>query len=82
MELMISKYKVQSYAEMVSKAFGHQKRRYSEFVLIFFTWAVTICTEVIFIKFTMQLLHDVLGCPFYENRDHEIYNALGIVYII
>lgn len=67
---------------MINKSFGEKKKRYAEFILIFYTWATSICFEVIFIKFSVQLLYDVLGLPLFDNRDLEEYSGLGTVIII
>lgn len=66
---VINRHKVQSYAEMVTRAFGHKAMLYSQFALIFLGWGVTICNEVAFISFASQLLYDLFGVPLYENRD-------------
>lgn len=42
---------------------------YSQYALIFYTWGIAICIEVIFIRFTSQLFNDMLGVPLYANRD-------------
>lgn len=68
MEWIILKYKVQSYAEMVQRAFGEQIMKYSEFMLIFYTWGIALCIEIIFIKFASQLLYDIFGMPLYISR--------------
>ena len=69
MELIILKFKVQSYAEMVERAFGSKAMLYSQIMLILFTWAVAICFEVIFMKFMVQLLADVVGLDLLADRD-------------
>jgi amino acid permease len=65
MEWIIVKHKVQSYAEMVNRAFGRKKMLFSEYLLIFLTWGGVVCTEVVFIRFANQLLNDVIGLPLY-----------------
>jgi len=53
---------------MVFKAFGEKYAHYTQIILIIYTWAVTICFEVIFMKFAVQLLYDVVGLPVYVDR--------------
>jgi amino acid permease len=69
MKLIIVKFQVHSYPEMIRRAFGDKIMRYSEIVIIFYTWAVSICFEVIFMKFSVQLLNDVIGLPLYDDRE-------------
>lgn len=79
MEWVILKHKVVSYAEMVNRAFGHKAMLYSQYALIFHTWGIAICIEVIFIRFTSQLFHDLLGIPLYVDRDRETYTEMGVL---
>ncbi len=69
MEWVILKFKVVSYAEMVQRAFGIRAMHYAEFMLIFYTWGIAICIEVIFIRFSSQLLYDIFGLPLYTSRE-------------
>lgn len=65
---LIRKYKVKSYSEMSEKAYGKGFRKFAEFCLIIYPWGITVCFQVIFVKFVMQLLHDNFDLDFYENR--------------
>lgn len=53
---------------MVQRAFGEQMSKYAVFMLIFYTWGISICIQIIFIKFTSQLLYDIFGIPLYISR--------------
>ena len=53
---------------MVFKAFGKKYAQYTQIILVVYTWAVTICFEVIFMKFATQILYDVAGLPLYADR--------------
>jgi hypothetical protein len=68
MSKFMVRFKVVSYSEMVRKTFGVKIMRISESILIFYPWAVTISHQVILSKFVMQLFHDQLGLPCYEDR--------------
>lgn len=82
MEWIILRYKVQSYAEMVYRAFGSSMRAVSTLLLIVYTWGRSICMIVIFIKLSSELLFDVLSLPMYSDRVDEIYNGFGISLVI
>jgi amino acid permease len=69
MERMIIKYKVVSYAEMVRRAFGTNVMQAAQALLVLFPWGCSICIQVIFAKFALQVMHDVLGLPLYTHRD-------------
>lgn len=62
---LIMKYKVESYSEMSEKAYGKGFRKFAEFCLIIYPWGITVCFQVIFAKFVMQLLDDSFDLGFY-----------------
>ena len=66
-----------SYGEMTTKTFGRWLKFLAEFCLILYPWGITVCFQVIFAKFVMQLLNDVCGLDLYTNRKEELYNDLG-----
>ena len=70
MERMIIRYKVISYAGMVRRAFGTTIMQAAQALLVLFPWGCSICIQVIFAKFTLQVMHDVLGLPLYAHRDN------------
>ena len=69
---------VEGYGEMTQKAFGKCVKILAEFCLIIYPWGITVCFQVIFAKFVIQLLNDVCGLDLYENRREEVYNDFGI----
>ena len=71
-----------SYAEMVKRAFGPTVMQIAQTFLVLLPWGFAICIQVIFAKFTVQVMFDVFGLPLYSNRDKEIYNAFGSLSII
>ena len=52
---------------MSEKAYGKYFRKVAEFCLIVFPWGNTICYEVLFTQFLMQLLADTFGVPLYDG---------------
>lgn len=82
MKWIILQYKVQSYAEMVSRALGDKMRDFSTFMLIFYTWGRSTCMIVIFMKIACELLYDVFSFPLFLSRDEEIYNGFGTFFPI
>lgn len=74
---LIRKFKVESYSEMSEKAYGKGFRKVAEFCLIIYPWGITVCFQVIFAKFIMQLLADNFGLDFYEDREKELYTDMG-----
>lgn len=74
---LIRKFKVESYSEMSEKAYGKGFRKLAEFCLIIYPWGITVCFQVIFAKFVMQLLDDNFALGFYADRDEERYTELG-----
>lgn len=67
---------------MVKRAFGTTVMKYADIVLIVYPWALSICLQVIFAKFMVQLIADFTGLPLYDDRENEIYSNLGIYLII
>lgn len=67
-KLIVLKYKVQSYGEMVENALGSKIAYYVKFVPIAYTWGLAICFQIIFMKFGVQMLHDVGGLSMYSHR--------------
>lgn len=65
---LIRKYKVESYSEMSEKAYGKNFRKVAEFCLIIYPWGITVCFQVIFAKFVMQLLDDNFDLGLYDDR--------------
>jgi hypothetical protein len=50
---------------MSETAYGKYFRKVAEFCLILFSWGITVCFQVIFAKFVMQILADFFDFPFY-----------------
>jgi hypothetical protein len=53
---------------MVEKAYGKRIMRFSEIVLISYSLSLSICFQVIFAKFVVQILADLFGMNLYEDR--------------
>ena len=66
-----------SYSDASQAAFGSVLKRLSQFCLVLFPWGITVCFQVILVKFALQLLADVLDFKLYEDREKEIYNNEG-----
>ena len=52
----------------------------AEFCLVLYPWGITVCFQVIFAKFVVQLLADLFGVAVYEpdgGRETETYTNLG-----
>ena len=45
--------------------------------IILFPWGLTVCYQVIFAKFAIQLLVDIFDFDFYAIRDKEEYTTEG-----
>lgn len=52
---------------MSEKSFGRSLRRIAEFCLIIYPWGSTICFQVIFAKFVIQLLTDIFNLNLYDG---------------
>jgi hypothetical protein len=62
---------------MSEMAQGRWLRRVAEFCLIIYPWGSTICFQVIFAKFIIQLLVDTFNLPLYDGdigRQTETYS--------
>lgn len=80
---LIIKFKIHSYSEMCEQSYGKYFRKVAEFCLIFYPWGITVCFQIIFVKFIMQILGDVFKLNFYvENggRNAEKYTDTGKIY--
>ena len=69
MARLILQFNVNSYSSMSELAYGKWFRRVSEFCLIGFPWGATICFQVLYAKFLVQLLADTFDLPLYEEGD-------------
>lgn len=78
-KLVVSKG-YESYSDASQAALGPILKRLSQFCLILFPWGITVCFQVIIVKFAIQLLADVLGCKLYDDREKEIYNKEGNIF--
>jgi len=54
---------------MVKRAFGVTVMKYADIVLIIYPWAMSICLQVIFAKFMVQIIADFTGMPLYDDRE-------------
>ena len=72
---LIHRFKIESYSEMCEQAYGNWFRKLAQFCIILFPWGLTVCYQVIFAKFVVQLLVDIFDFDFYENREKEIYTS-------
>ena len=79
---LIHRFKLESYSEMCEQAYGNWFRKVAEFCIILFPWGLTVCYQVIFAKFAVQLLVDIFDFDFYEVREKEIYNSDGTLSVI
>ena len=75
---LINRFKVQSYSDMCENSYGKYFRKIAEFCLILYPWGITVCFQVIFAKFVVQLLQDFFDVNIYVNRDTEEYTSLGM----
>lgn len=55
---------------MVQRAFSSRGVIWMNALLVVYTWACCICFEVMFIRFTVQLLNDTLEWPLYDDREN------------
>ena len=54
---------------MVNKPFGNIMAKISQIYMILYPWVISIFFQVIFAKFVLQLLYDVVGWHgLYDNR--------------
>jgi amino acid permease len=64
---LILRFNVVSYSTMSELAYGKTFRKVAEFCLILYPWGATICFQVLFAKFVIQLLADNFGLALYEG---------------
>jgi hypothetical protein len=74
---LIHRFKIESYSEMCEQAYGSGFRKFAEFCLIIYPWGITVCFQVIFAKFILQLLADVFDMEVFEIRQQEKYTTTG-----
>lgn len=65
MERIIVRFKVASYSQMVRKSFGERTVKMCELLLIGYPLSISVSLQVIFSKFIVQLLADVVGLHFF-----------------
>ena len=54
---------------MCEQAYGKKFRKFAEVCLIIYPWGITVCFQVIFAKFVLQLLADVFNMDIYKLRE-------------
>jgi amino acid permease len=77
---LILQFRVESYSAMSEQAYGRYFKRVAEFCVIIYPWGITVCYQVLFTKFVLQLLADNFGLPLYEGetgRQTETYSDTG-----
>jgi amino acid permease len=77
---LIRRHRVESYSAMSELAYGSNFRRVADFCLIAYPWGNTICFQILFAKFLLELLADTFHLPLYEGeagRQSEVYSELG-----
>lgn len=76
---LIMRFKIRSYSEMCEKAYGNGFRKVAEFCLIIYPWGITVCFQVIFAKFVLQILDDTFHCGFFaeDGRSTDTYSSKG-----
>lgn len=47
---------IKSYNDLAELAYGKVLKRVSEFCVIFYAWGITICFQVVFAKFVVEIL--------------------------
>jgi amino acid permease len=47
---------IKSYSDLAALAYGKAFKRISEFCVIFYAWGITICFQVVFAKFVVEIL--------------------------
>jgi amino acid permease len=66
---LIHKFRVESYSDMCERSYGTVFRKVAEFCLVIYPWGITVCFQVIFAKFVVQLLADTFGLELYQEGD-------------
>jgi len=47
---------IKTYNDLAELAYGKVLKRVSEFCVIFYAWGITICFQVVFAKFVVEIL--------------------------
>ncbi len=56
---------------MCQRAYGGGFKKVAEFCLIVYPWGITVCFQVIFAKFVVQLLADTFGLAMYQENGRK-----------
>ena len=69
---------------MCEKAYGNGFRKVAEFCLIIYPWGITVCFQVIFAKFVLQILDDTFHCGFFaeDGRSTDTYSSKGTSFLL
>ena len=76
---LIHRFKLESYSEMCEQAYGNGFRKSAEYCLILYSWGLSVCYQVIFSKFVVQLLSDIFDLDVFKSREDEIYTDMGTI---
>lgn len=69
--------KIKSYNELAELAYGKVLKRISEFCVIFYAWGITICFQVVFAKFVLEILEQIFDLDIFVAGSTTKFNGLG-----
>lgn len=58
---------IKSYNELANFAYGKPFKRLSEFCVIIYAWGITVCFQVVFAKFVVEIVAEIFDLDVFEN---------------
>jgi amino acid permease len=68
---------IKNYNELADFAYGKPLKRVSEFCVIIYAWGITVCFQVVFAKFVVEILDQLFGLDVFEPGSTTKFNSLG-----
>jgi amino acid permease len=66
-----------SYNDLAELAYGKAFKRISEFCVIFYAWGITICFQVVFAKFVVEILDQIFDLDVFIPGSITQFNSRG-----
>lgn len=69
---------IKTYNELAELAYGKVLKRISEFCVVFYAWGITICFQVVFAKFVVEIISQIFdSINLYQPGSRTEFNSTG-----
>lgn len=68
---------IKTYNELADFAYGRPLKRLAEFCVIIYAWGITVCFQVVFAKFVVEILEQLFDLDVFEPGSTSKFNDQG-----